>query len=668
MDDFYIKEQCDVSPMLRTPVLFVLFGERGKEVFPFLRRTQESLDNALQILQVAEAEHKILDPLVEYVGTGNDPTFGKMVQQAMANSLIPRLKSSAYTMQGTICVNVVVDLKAEIPQYFEQILQVICKILEIHFENSVDLYFYCVSSAKFDTKRPDINHLKLIEKIENLRGLQEDWVKLVYILSDLNEVDVYSTNNIQKKYLALVLNTYLQAGYHTKPGEDVFDGYVFASSHAGTDDFLFQALGCAPLELDTDMMEAYFKKEIIGMLENESVDDEDVLKNIFSAYGEEENIVKETFESTFPYYLESAEFIAYNKEVLRNAGEDGSNRVWLKRVFNDNEQEFFDRNISAKFYERFRVVIENNHRECERKFTNALVCGKLNPFQLPHFQERIDALDKIIKEKEKTKAEQMKTLREWESKNRKAPSSFFLLDRRMNKFRRKLIQKWFKLKQRQLILDGEIRYLTMERDSIENMTNRAKSYSESASGYLMKCENTYSRINNKAFDHQKVNFESHYSVKIKEAMDNRITVQERLDIFSDFCKYMIDPKSKEIDFMNSLESFVYNKLWKKAEIQTQLVEELWDRMGAASQNNKDDVLVQLYQSIIESMNVDLRIVSAEQKSSVCCIMGPSDNEFISFLHRYKQRDARIYVAAVEQLRIPVALYFKFNISPNEIRI
>ena len=67
MDEYYLKDVCDAYPMLKSPVLFVLLGKRGKEALPFLKRTHGGMGDAVQMLQVADPKYKVQDPYVEFV-------------------------------------------------------------------------------------------------------------------------------------------------------------------------------------------------------------------------------------------------------------------------------------------------------------------------------------------------------------------------------------------------------------------------------------------------------------------------------------------------------------------------------------------------------------------------------------------------------------------------
>ena len=59
---------------------------------------------------------------------------------------------------------------------------------------------------------------------------------------------------------------------------------------------------------------------------------------------------------------------------------------------------------------------------------------------------------------------------------------------------------------------------------------------------------------------------------------------------------------------------------------------------------------------------------SEQRFYACSADNMNVDELISFLNRYKDKDPRVRVFAVEQLNVPVVLYFKFNIPGNNIRI
>ena len=101
---------------------------------------------------------------------------------------------------------------------------------------------------------------------------------------------------------------------------------------------------------------------------------------------------------------------------------------------------------------------------------------------------------------------------------------------------------------------------------------------------------------------------------------------------------MLDEKNNSVLFEEEMAEFL-QIFWRQGNIKKELVEEILDRMKASNQKNVEDVLTQLYFSTIEAKNVNLRVIGlkSREENEICCFMGPSDNEFISFLSRYKQK-------------------------------
>ena len=667
MDEFYLKDVCDIYPMLKSPVLFVLLGERGKEAFPFLKRTHGGMGDAIQMLQIAAPEYKVQDPSVEFVNIQN-ADWKDNIDKALENNIIPVLKTTSYTMKGMISVNVLIDLDDKDSYNLEEISEHIYSHLVPAFENGVDFYFYCFTAVKFTKERSPIIKSKVIEKIQKLHE-PNDWVKLVYVVSDLNEDDVYSSNNIAKKYLALVLNTYLQAGYHVDPDASLFDSFVFADKDNPTRDFVFQAIGCAPLELNTDLMKTFFKMRITQYMMEHSMDDQGTLKNIFSSLGAERHIVSETFENAFPRYYDSAEYIAYNQKAMGNISKTFSNRTWLRRIFNNNHQEYFENNISVVFLEKLKVAIGDNSRNLEGQFRKAIEKGQMNPFHIANYEQLAQDLETTIHDLEAESAQLELELRDWEDKSSSLNKYLVFGDKMMNRFRRRKIKEWLELKRKIAIQEGVVRYTHMERDCIIRMLELAKECQHVAENYVNGCKSSFSKLERAAFSYQTDHFDDYYTAKTSDAMEHHITEQEKQKLYTVFCKFMLDEKNGFSQFNAVLEEFIKGEFWRQAKVKNHLVEEILDRMRATRQKSTDDVLTQLYISTVEAKNVDLRVIGTHSgDNDICCFMGPSDNELISFLQRYKQKDSRVRVLVVEQLTTPVVLYFKFNISDNEIRI
>lgn len=667
MDESYLKDMCDVYPMLKSPVLFVLLGERGKEAFPFLKKMRGGMGDAIQLLQITVPEYKVQDPFVEFVNI-NSADWKSNIEQALENTIIPVLKTTSYTMKGIISVNVLIDLNDESSSNFDEISEHISEHLVPAFENGVDFYFYCFAEVKFTKERFSIIQFKVIETIKNLYEAH-DWVKLVYVLSDLNENDVYSSNNVEKKYLSLVLNTYLQAGYHVNRNAALFDSFVFANKTNITRELFFQAMGCAPLELNTDLMKVFFKMRIIEYLTTKFANDQGVFKNIFSSIGAEQHIVAETFENAFPKYYDLSEYIAYNQNAARNVSENFSNRTWLRRIFNNNHQEYFEKNISAIFFERLKVAIGDNSRNLERQFREAIEKGLMNPFYTSNYEQLAQDLESTIYKLEAEKAQFEENLRSWEDDSSSFKGYLIFSDKMMNRFRRNKIREWLELKRKITIHEGIIRYIHMERDCIIRMIELARGCHDVADNFISSCKSRYLKLKNAAFTYQTDYFDEYYSSKVIDTMDYHIIEQDKQKIYKIFCRYTLDEKNYYSKFNEDLENFIMGEFWRQGKVKNYLIEEILDRMRATRQKSTDDVLTQLYISTVEAKNVDLRVIGFRKTDNdICCFMGPSDNELISFLQRYKQKDSRVRVLVVEQLKTPVVLYLKFNISDNQIRI
>lgn len=667
MDDFYLKDVCDIYPLLKSPVLFVLLGERGKEAFPFLIRTHGGMGDAIQMLQVAAPKYKVQDPSVEFVNI-RSADWKNNISKALANTIIPVLKTNSYTMKGVITVNVLIDLQEEDYHYLEELSTHIYSHLYASFDGGIDFYFYCFAAVKFTKERSLINESKVIQEIRNLHE-SADWVRLVYVISDLNEEDVYSLHNLSRKYLALALNTYLQAGYHVTPDASLFDSYLFSERVNPKHKFVFKAIGCAPLELNTDLMKTFFKMRITQYMMKRSIDNKGTLENIVSALGTEAHIITETFENTFPDYLVSAEHIAYNKTALIYPSTSQSNRTWLKRIFNNNQKTFFEDNISIKFAEKVKVAIGDNSRCLEGQFRKAIERGEMNPFQTEDFEELAQKLETDIHGLEADAARLRSELRAWEDSSSSVNEISVLGDKMMNRFRKRIIREWLELKREIAIKEGVIGYTHMERDCVIRMIALAKECQCVAENYVNACKRKYSKLERSAFSYQTDHFEEYYDVKTNEAMEHSITEQEKQKLYTSFCGFMLDEKNGFSEFNASMDDFIDGEFWRQAKVKNQLIEEILDRMRATSQKNIDDVLTRLYVSAVEAKNVDLRVIGTYTSDmDICCFMGPSDNQFISFLQRYKQRDSRVHLLVVEQLTTPVVLYFKFNISDCLIRI
>lgn len=102
-DEFYLKDVCDVYPIIKSPVLFVVLGEKGKEAFPFLKKIRGGLGDSVQIIQIAPEEYKIQDPEVEFADSRKDAVQWKEeINSALENTIIPILKTTSYTMKGMI--------------------------------------------------------------------------------------------------------------------------------------------------------------------------------------------------------------------------------------------------------------------------------------------------------------------------------------------------------------------------------------------------------------------------------------------------------------------------------------------------------------------------------------------------------------------------------------
>lgn len=666
MGDYYLKEVCDVYPMLKAPVLFVLLGERGREAFPFLERTHGGMGDAIQMLQVAIPEYRINSSSVEFVDI-QDRNWKVNISKALENTIIPVLKTNCYTCKGMINVNVLIDLNDRDFLNLEEISDHIYTHLISAFENSVEFYFYCFTAVRFKIRRLSINKSKTIEEIRKIYE-KNDWVKLVYVVSDLNEEDVYSSYNIAGKYLAMVLNTYIQAGYHVDPDAKIFDNYIFAIKDNPERSFVLQAIGCAPLELDTDLMKTFFKLKISQYLKEHAIDDQGTLKNIFSSLDVESHVT-DIFENTFPNYYDSAEHIAYNPRALSNASKDFCNRTWLSRIFNDSHQEYFENNISAVFTEKIEMNIGDESRKIEEQFRKAIEKGQINPFNINNYDKLAQDLEIKIHTLEAELSQLHSELRTWEDAVSSVNEYLLFSDKMMNRFRRKKIIEWLELNRKIAIHEGVVRYTHMKRDSVIRMIGVAKECQQVAENYINGCKRSYSKQERAAFSYQTDHFNEYYTLITDDTMNHHITVQEKTSLYISFCKYMIDEKNEFSQFNSLLEEFICGEFWRQAKIKNNLIAEIKERMRATRQKNIDDVFIQLYSSTVEAKNVDLRVISLHKSDNdVCCFMGPSDNEFISFLHRYKQEDTKVHVLVVEQLITPVVLYLKFNIPSNEIRI
>ena len=399
------------------------------------------------------------------------------------------------------------------------------------------------------------------------------------------------------------------------------------------------------------------------------IDDERVLKDVFTSLGVEKQIVTETFDSAIPNYYVSAEHIAYNRAALRNTSENFDNRTWLSRIFNNNHQEYFENNVSNVFKEKLRVAIGDNSRKLEGQFRKLIERGQMNPFDIANYEDLKHELEKTIHSLEEKNKELISELRSWEDSLSFVKDYLFIGNKMRNRFRKRKIREWLSLKRKIAIHEGIIRYTHMERDCVIRMIELAKECQHTAEKYKSRCNNSYSRLFRAAFYYQTDHFEDYYTSKTSEAMEHQITDQEKQKLFISFCKYMLDEEYGFTQFDTTLEEFIMGEFWSQAKIKNRLVEEILDRMRATKQRSTDDVLTQLYISTVEAKNVDLRVIGSHKADNdVCCFMGPSDNELISFLKRYKQKDHGVRVFVVEQLTTPVVLYFKFNISDNEIRI
>ena len=671
-DEFYLKDVCDVYPILKSPVLFVVLGEKGKEAFPFLKKIRGGLGDSVQIIQIAPEEYKIQDPEVEFADSRKDAVQWKEeINSALENTIIPILKTTSYTMKGMISVNVLVDVDDDESVKVREISEHIYEHLAAVYENSVDFYFYCFTAVKFKKEKRPVTNLEVIRNIREMYYAQQKdgWVRLVYMVSDLNEDDIYLSNNLEKKYLALTLNTFLQAGYHVDSNAAIFDSFIFADRMNIDKEFVFQAIGCAPLTLNTELLETYFRWKLIQYFSKQDWDDMNVLKNIFSSLEVERQTVEEAFEKIFPGYYENLEYIAFNKNAFSQSPGKYSNRVFMRRIYNNNYQQYYEENILTSFQDKFKVELGDNKRTLEGLFFKAVRSGKINPFHVDNYKKLANQMEITIHEMENELHELEKRLISWEDMLVSVNKIPFFRSGRINRLRRKKMKEWAEYRREILIQDATTRYLHMEREAVLKMAQVVDKCKRTAENYINNFRSRFSRLERSAFSYQTDYFEIYYSEKVRETMENGITEQEKNKLYVSFCQYMLDEKNNSVLFEEEMAEFL-QIFWRQGNIKKELVEEILDRMKASNQKNVEDVLTQLYFSTIEAKNVNLRVIGlkSREENEICCFMGPSDNEFISFLSRYKQKDGRVRVLVVEQLFIPVVLYFKFNIPENEIRI
>lgn len=672
-DDYYLKDVCEVRPGLKSPVLFVLLGKRGKEAFPFLERTRVSMGDAIQMLQIADSYYRVQDSSVKFVDIYS-VNWQDDINGALENSIIPTLKTNRYENRDRINVDFVIDLNDEDSiNNLEEISNHIYSHLANSFVNSVEYYFYCFTAVKFSKDRSPISKSEVIKKIKKKYHPNYDpkneRAGLVFVVSDLNEYDVYSPSNNSKKYLAIALNTYYQAGYRVNPKDSIFDEYSFAVKHSPTRDFGFQAIGCAPLELNRDLLKYFFKLRITEYLIQNPISEHGILEDIFPATGNEKHVITKAFDDIFPNYYDSAEYIAYNQNAFRNVSDDISNRNWLRRIFGNNHQEYFENNVSVTFFERVKTLIVNNEKKLKEQFRKSMEKGEMNPFHLAKFDTFVEELEKSIHMLEEEAAQLYSDYHSWEDSLRAVNKYIVFGDKMTNRFRRRIIKEWLRRKRRIAIQEGLVNYKHMERDCILIMREMAKECQQVAEKYVNSCKNTYFRLEKAAFKYQTEQFDEYYSSKTKETMERHITEHEKKTLYIAFCKYMIDEKNSISQFNTTLEGFINGTFWRQADIKNRLVEEILDRMKATGQRNIEDVFTQLYTSVVEANNVDLRVFPLNTTDNdACCFMGPSDNMFISFLQKNKQEDPRIRVLILDQLTIPVALYIKFNIQEGNIII
>lgn len=669
-NELYFKDVCGVYPILKAPVLFILLGERGKEAFPFLRKTRDSMGDSVQMLQIAVPQYKIQDADVEFVDILN-VTYVDEISCALENTIIPALKSVGYSAKGMINVNVIVDMDDRQPVKLEEISEYIYSHLITVFENCVDFYFYCFNAVKFGKKKKTISKSAVIQTIRKLyeKHKQYSWIKLVYVVSDLNENDIYLSDNLEKKYLALTLNTFLQAGYRVNANAPVFDSTFYADRSNQKRELVFQAIGCSPIVLNRELLETYFRWKIVEYFKECRWDDLDTLKNILLSMGSEMQTVEEAFEKFFPHYEENLEYIAYNKNAFTKGSKVYTNRSCLNRLYSNNHQEYYEQNISNVFHDKFRVELEDNKRNLEGRFYKAVLMGKINPFSLDNYKILAEELEGKIHSTEKKINELKQELYSWEDKEVSVQTMLLPGIRAFDQIRRKKIREWADHNRKILIQDGIVRYLHMERDSVLKMSEIALNCRKTAEDYMNKLQSSFSRLERNAFTYQTVHFETYYSNKVNETMKENITDQEKRRLYISLCEYMLDARNSAARFETEMKQFV-KAFCRQGKISWHLTEELQDRMEITSQSGAEDVLAQLYLSTAEAENVDLRVIGGERsgENDICCFAGPSDNELISFLNRYKDKDPRVRVLAVEQLNVPVVLYFKFNIPGNNIRI
>lgn len=667
VDEFYLKDVCDIYPMLKSPVLFIMLGERGKEAFPFLEKTRGGMGDSIQMLQIASPEYKVQDPNVEYINI-NASDWEENISWALENTIIPILKASSYTMKGMISVNVLVDVDDQESFKLEELSKHIYGHLISSFENSVDFYFYCFAAVKFKRDKSFVVKSKVMDTIKELY-VSNDWVRLAYVVSDLNEDDVYLSNNLEKKYLALTLNTFLQAGYHINPDDSIFDSVLFAEKNNPGRNVVFQAIGCAPLTLNTELLETYFKWQLVQYYIDRKLDDFSILKNIFPSLGAEKHIVTESFEKNFPNYYENAEYIAYNRSAFHNSSRKCSNRALLRRLYNNSHQEYYEQNVLSIFEDKFKVELGDNGRSLEGQFLKAIREGHVNLFNLMDYEKKRSELESEIRRIEDEKRRLEREFQLWEDSSITIVRFPLFKTGRFSRIRRKKIQEWLDYKKKILIQDSIIRYLHMERDCVLKMLEISAECRKVAENYLNASKSNFSRLERSAFTYQTDNFKEYYSLKVKETMEHSITEQEKQKLYICLCRYMLDEKNCFSVFETGMKDFL-KVFWRQGTIKENLVEEILDRMKVMKQKNAHDVLIQLYRSTIDAKNVNLRVIKSGtgNENDVCCFLGPSDNEFISFLRRYKEKDSHVRVLVVEQLTAPVVLYFKFNISENEIRI
>lgn len=669
-DELYFKDTCGVYPILKAPVLFILLGERGKEAFPFLRKTRDSMGDSVQMLQIAVPQYKIQDADVEFVDI-LEAAYKDAISCALENTIIPALKSIGYSAKGMISVNVVVDMDDEQSEKLEEISEYIYSHLTTVFENCVDFYFYCFNAVKFGKEKKTIFKSAVIQSIHNLyeKHKQYSWIKLVYVVSDLNENDIYLSDNLEKKYLALTLNTFLQAGYRVDANAPVFDSTVYADRSCQKRELVFHALGCSPVVLNTELLETYFRWKIVEYFKESGWDDLDTLKNILLCMDSEMQIVEEAFEKFFPHYEENLEYIAYNKNAFGKGSKIYTNRSCLNRLYSNNHQKYYEQNISDVFHDKFRVELEDNKRNLEGRFCKAVIMGEINPFSLDNYKILAEELEGRIHRTEKEINELKQELYYWEDREVSVRIGQLSGIRAFDHIRRKKIREWAEHKRKILIQDGIVRYLHMERNSVLKMSEIALKCRKTAEDYMNKLQSSFSRLERSAFTYQTYCFELYYSNKVNEIMEENITDQEKRRLYISLCEYMLDARNSTARFETEMKQFV-KVFCRQGKISRHLTEEIQDRMEMAKQSGTEEVLKQLYLSMAEAKNVDLRVIGGERsgENDICCFAGPSDNELISFLNRYKDKDPRVRVFAVEQLNVPVVLYFKFNIPGNNIRI